>query len=153
MECLRKYKMDMISLILMIICSCLFGIIGVLISIVLLVTYLNSIEKNTTIHKIFLAICIVGYILFFGGLLSIETMTNTGIDGIGEALIYGFMISLGRIFLVISPIIMLIIDNRKYIFSKKVIITICSLIAVIYTGFSIKYVIETEKVGQNIPTV
>lgn len=153
MEKLKKIRIDIISLILVLICSYFLGIVGIGISIVFLIIYIKSVENHYFLQKLLLFFSFAGIIISFGGLVLIETMENKGIDGIGEALIYGAMIALGRILLIVCPFITFIIDNRKFIFRKKIIIPIIVLGISITLYFPIRYIITTTRISENIPTV
>lgn len=153
MKKLKEIRIDIISLILAAICPYFLGIVGVGISIIFLIIYLKSAEKHYFLQRLFIFFCFAGIICTFGGLFLIETMENKGIDSVGEAFIYGAIISLGRILLMACPIIILVIDNRKFIFRKKIISIIIILGMVIFLYFPFSYLINTTKISENIPTV
>ena len=153
MEKLKKIRLDIISLLLVTICSYLFGIVGSVISILFLIIYIKNSERHNLLNKILLSLCFLGIIFSLGGLFLINNMENKGIDAIGEALAYGGIFSLGRILLIIVPIIIILIDNRKFIFRKKVIMVVIMLGILIFLCFPIHYLITTTKVRENIPTV
>ena len=78
---------------------------------------------------------------------------NDSIDGIGEALIYGAMVKISGIMILICPIILLIIDNWKYIFTRKIIKIFLIVGIGILLYFPIHNLITTTKVSDNIPSV
>ena len=119
----------------------------------ILIIYIKSAEKKYFLQKLLLFLSFIGIIFFFGGFFLIESMENKGIDGIGEAMLYAFIIRAGRILLMVCPIIILIIDNKKFLFRKKIITIIIILGIAIFLYFPISKLITTTKISENIPTV
>lgn len=153
LEKLKKIRIDVISLLLIAICSYFFGIMGLGISALLLVVYYFNSKSHYFIQKLIIFFCLIGIIFAFGGLLLINGMENTGIDSIGEALVYGAMINIGRIITMIFPIILLVIDNRKFIFTKKILTIIAIILIGILLYFPIRNLITTTKIRGDIPSV
>ena len=152
-EKLKNNRIDIVLLLLMVICSFLFGIIGVVFSILLLILYYLCAKKHYFIQKLIIFFYFVGVIFALVGLSLINNMENTGIDGIGEALIYGAMVKISGIMILICPIILLIIDNWKYIFTRKTIKIFLIVGIGILLYFPIHNLITTTKVSDNIPSV
>lgn len=151
-----KDKKNIINILLLLstaISASFFGIIGMIISVILLILYIINQKEKNILQIIFTVLGFIGAIAFFNGLYSINTMTNKGIDGIGEAIINGVLISYGRLLLVICSLIIIIIDNRKIIFRKKVIISTIIIGILICLSIPIKMIITTKKVTDNIPTI
>lgn len=168
-----KEKIDIISLILVIITTLivfyvseivllyktnfLILIFGYLFSIVFISIYIHS-KKNTditnqkkySIIKFLIILYFIGIFLCSKGVHSYLNMENYGIDGIGEAIIYGFMIKIGSILTIINPIIILIINYGKKIFKIKNLIIVLILIITFYI---LNILFTTTKVSKNIPTV
>lgn len=168
-----KEKIDIISLILVIITTLivfyvselvllyktnfLILILGYLFSIVFMSIYIHS-KKNTditnqkkySIIKFLIILYFIGIFLCSKGVHSYLNMENYGIDGIGEAIIYGFMIKIGSILTIINPIIILIINYGKKIFKIKNLIIVLILIITFYI---LNILFTTTKVSKNIPTV
>ena len=153
LEKLKKIRIDVISLLLIVICSYIFGIMGLGISALLLVVYYFNSKSHYFIQKLIIFLWLIGIIFVFGGLLLINGMENTGIDSIGEALVYGAMINIGRIMTMIFPIILLVIDNRKFIFTKKILTIIAIILIGILSYFPIRNLITTTKIRGDIPSV
>ena len=119
LEELKKTDIDEISLIGIIICSCFLGIIGFGISLLLVILYYLTTREHYLSQKIILVLCVIGIVFALGGFFLLNGMESTGIDSVGSAVIYSFMITLGRIILIVCPIILLIIDNKKNKTAKK----------------------------------
>lgn len=153
MEKLKKIRFDIILLILATLCPYFLGIVGIGISIIFLIIYMISVEKHYFSQKLFLFLYFVGIIFVFGGLFLIDNMESKGIDSIGEALIYGAISNLGSILLMVCPIIILVIDNKEFIFRKKTIKIIAVLGIAVFLCFPLHKLIITIKISENIPTV
>ena len=89
----------------------------------------------------------------FGGLFLIENMDSHGLDSIGEAIIYAAIFNLGRIFTIVFPLIIAIIDNKKFIFRKKVLVGVLIFILGIIITIPTYEILTTTKVSKDIPTV
>ncbi len=153
MEKLKKFRIDIIALILATICPYFLGVVGIGISIIFVIIYMISVEKHYFSQKLFLFLYFVGIILAFGGLFLINNISSKGIDSIGEALVYGVIINWGSILLMICPIIIFVIDNKKFIFRKNTIKIIIILVIAVCLCFILNKLITTTKISENIPTV
>lgn len=153
MEKLKKIRIDTISLLLVLFCSYFLGMVGIGISIIFLIIYIKSVEKKYFLQKLLLILSFTGIIFFLGGFFLLETMENKGIDGIGEAMLYAFIVRIGRILLIVCPIILLIIDNKKFLFRKRIITISIIFTIAIFSYFPISKLITTTRISDNIPTV
>ncbi len=115
MEKFKTIRIDVILLLLIPICSYFLGMIGLIISVPLLIIYYLSARNHYLTQKIIIFICSMGLLFAFSGLFLINGMENTGMDGIGEAWIYGTMINTGSLATMICPIIKLWGSNIKLI--------------------------------------
>lgn len=149
----KKIRLDIISLLLVVLCSTLLGMVGVGISLVFLIIYLKTTKEKYLAQKIFIILCFLGIVMAFGGLSLIENMDSHGIDSIGEALVYAGITNLGRLFLVVCPLLIAIIDNRKFIFRKKVLVGVLIFIIAVLISIFIFKLLTTIKVSKDIPTV
>ena len=153
MEKFKTIRIDVISLLLIPICSYFLGTIGLIISVPLLIIYYLSARNHYLTQKIIIFICSMGLLFAFSGLFLINGMENTGMDGIGEALIYGTMINTGSLATMICPIILLIIDNKNYIFSKKLVKIIIIVGIGLCLFFLCRNLITTTRISDDIPSV
>lgn len=150
---LKKIRIDIIALLLVAILSSFFGIVGVGISTIFLIIYLKTTENKYLAQKIFIGLCFLGIVMVFSGLSSLDGMDSHGIDSIGETLVYAGITNLGRLFLIVCPLITAVIDNRKFIFRKKILlIVLMFIVGVIITIFLYK-LLTTTRVSKDIPTV
>lgn len=148
MEKLKKLEL-LLLLILIEICPLIFGVVGIVISTILFTIYI----KLTNKHKNFLVWYLIGILLYCVGLILIYIMPNKGIDSLGASLIYSSISALGNSVLMVCPIIILIIDLRKFLLQKSTIIIIILLGLIVFLGFKIYPFIITTKIDENIPTV
>ncbi len=153
LEKLQKIRIDIISLILSTLSILFLGIYGLGLSIIFLIIYIITTKKNYFFQKFLLILNFIGIILAFGGFYLLNNMENKGLDYIGEALFYGGIVSLGMIILIICPLIILIIDNKKFIFRKKTLKVIAIIGVAIMLYFPLHTLITTTKISENIPTV
>lgn len=116
---------------------------------------LNSKPKNL-LKKILIIIsilCMIISLLSYNSLLNVEG----GLDSLGTALGLVIFFRFSRITTKIIAFILLIIDNKEYIFRKKVIISLLSIIIgltiVYYMYIGIKTSLTTIKVEEDIPSV
>lgn len=112
---------------------------------------LNSKQKNT-IKKILIG---VGIFTTVASLLAMCGLSNVtgGLDSIGGALAYGIAFRFGNIIAKIIAVILLIIDNKKHIFSKKVIILSIIIVLIYLAYMTINTSLTTIKADANIPKV
>ena len=153
LEKLQKIRIDIISLILSTLSILFLGIYGLGLSIIFLIIYIVTTKKNYFFQKFLLILNFIGIILAFGGFYLLNNMENKGLDYIGEALFYGGIVSLGMNILIICPLIILIIDNKKFIFRKKTLKVIAIIGVAIILYFPLHTLITTTKINENIPTV
>ena len=149
----NKTLLNIILLLLAVILPFFFGVVGVGISLALVITYYFKVSSRSKIHKLLLILSFLGAIFSLIGLISFNSMDNAGIDAIGEAIIYGYVFDIGIIISMCCPFVMLIIDYRKQIFQKKVIIRIIIIIIAIVLFFPTRYLLVTTKVDDNIPSI
>ncbi len=152
-EIIKKIRVDIISLIMVIAFTYFLGLLGFFISIFLLIIYIKTTKENYRFKKVIVFLCFISIALGLYGIYLMNNMESTGIDSIGQALIYGFIYNIGYFSLIIESLLLLIIDNRKYIFKKKVIISLLIVAILIFLFFILTYLFSTEKVSDDIPTV
>ena len=152
-EIIKKIRVDIISLIMIIACTYFLGILGLIISPVLLIIYIKTAREHYRFKKIIIFLCFIGIALGLFAICLMNNMENTGIDYIGEAIGYAFIFKIGYFLTISGLILLLIIDNRKFIFKKKVVVTLLIIVMLIFLFFVFKYLFSTEKVSEDIPTV
>ena len=81
--------------------------------------YVLNLEKKSIGIIFIIVLSLLSIFISYSCLDGLDNMTNTGIDGIGEALVYVAGFRIGLYLTKIIAGIMLIIENRKFIFSKK----------------------------------
>ena len=112
-EFLYKYRVDMIVLIIAAIATLLLEEKGIFIATACLGIYLYVAGKLRTSQIVIFAICCLGAILAIYGLFKAEFMENKGLDYIGEAIVYGFMILVGRGILIVGPLILNLLGIKR----------------------------------------
>lgn len=114
--------------------------------------------KKTTKKKITLAI-IAGIFLMFSSLMynNMNGMENTGIDSIGQALGIAIIFNMCLYIYYIFAFILFIAYAKKFIFKKKVIISIIisivSIALLIFAYKTISYYSSTQKVIEDIASI
>lgn len=152
-ETVKKIRLDIIALLMVIVSVCFLGVFGQIISTALLIIYIKTAKEHYRFQKIILFLSFLGIALSISGIISMDSMENKGIDAIGEAILYGFGVSIGYGLTAIGSLLLLIIDNRKFIFRKKLILSVLVITIVVFAGFVLCYLLITEGVGKVIPTV
>lgn len=149
----KKIRVDIISLIMVIVSIYFLGIFGLVISSMLLVIYIKTAKEHYRFQKVILFLSFLGIVLGVCGINFMNNMENTGIDSIGEAIVYAFVVRIGYFSTIVGSILLLIIDNRKIILKKRVIVTLLIVAIFILLSFPLYYLFSTEKVSKDIPTV
>lgn len=141
-----------VEFIILILCS--------VISLILMITYMRSrkkedinITKKDKIVKILFILYLIGMFLIITGTYSLISMESKGLDSLGEAIVYGFMIAIGSCVTLFTPIIILFIDYWKQIFRIKTLIIVLLLVGVYILIYILYISFTTTKVSENIPTL
>ena len=152
-EIIKRIRIDIISLLLISVCTYFLGVFGLFLSAVCLRIYIKTTKEHYRFKNVILILCFLGIVLGIGGVAFLNNMENTGIDYLGEAIVYSVIVKSGYLLTIVASLLLLIIDNRKNIFKKKVIVRLLVMTIVIGLSFPLYYLFSTEKVSNDIPTV
>lgn len=110
--------------------------------------------RKTTKKKITLII-VAGIFLLFSSLMynSVNNMENTGIDSIGQALGIAIIFKMCLYIYYTFTFILFILYAKSFVLKKKVIISIVSIILLVFTYKTISHYISIQKITEDISSV
>lgn len=150
---MKNIRFDIIYLLIVIASIFIFGIVGFAFSPLLLIVYSQTTKEKSKFKKGLITLSILGALFGLLGSFLLINMKESGLDSLGTALFYGFLVQIGYFTTIGGSILLLIIDNRKSICKKNTIFTVLTLGLLVLLFLVIRFYLTTEKVPDNIPTV
>lgn len=124
-----------------------------LLKIIGIALYFILLKNITNFKKITAFISVITMIISIFMYIAMTNMENTGLDYIGEALVYAMGFNIFIIVYYISSFLLFISYAKKFILKKASIITILSIILLIGIILLFNHLTSYTKISEDIPTV